>query len=42
MSFDTVFNADSEYHVYFAEKPNFDNQKLEIPRYTSVVFPGDW
>ncbi len=38
MLFDAVFNADSEYHVYFAEKPNFDNQNLEIPRYTSVVF----
>ncbi len=28
--FDVVFYADSEYHVYFAQKLTFDSQNLEI------------
>jgi hypothetical protein len=30
MLFDVVFDADSEYDVYFARKSIFDSQNLEI------------
>jgi hypothetical protein len=30
MLFDAVFDADSEYHIYFARKLTFDSRNLEI------------